>query len=76
MNDDAIEARGAVGVALAPLAHQGANGTRAPASAAAADRVLSVVKAIVIAGADDARIEFGELAVTVCATATPAAGIE
>ena len=76
MNNDAIEARGAVGVALAALSHQGADGTRTPAGTAAAGRVLSIGYAIIIAGADDAGIELGELAVTVCTTAPPLAWIE
>ena len=63
-------------MALAALSHQGADGARAPTGATAADRVLSIGYAIIIAGADDAGIELGELAVTVCTTAPPLAWVE
>ena len=76
MNNDAIEARGAVDMALTPLSHQGSVGARSPAGAAAADRVLPAAEAVIIASADHAGVKLGELATTVDTTSAPAAGVE
>ena len=76
MNDDAIKAHRAVGVALAPLSHQRSDGARSPAGTVAADRVLSTAKTVIVAGTDDAGIELGELAPAVDTTSTQPAGIE
>ena len=76
MNDDAIKIHRAVGVALAPLTHQRARGTRSPAGAVAADHALPLAKTVVITGTDDAGIELGELAMSVDTTSAPTAGVE
>ena len=76
MNDDPIKVHGADGLALAALAHQGSGGARSPAGAATADRVLPAGEAVVVAGADDAGVELGELAVAIDTAATPQAGVE
>jgi hypothetical protein len=74
VNNDAIEARGAVDVALTPLTHHGSFGARSPAGAAAADRVLFAARAVIIAGADHVGVQLGELATTVDTTSASAAG--
>ena len=76
MNDDAIKAHGAVGVALASLSHQGADRARSPAGAVAADRVLPAAETVLVTGTDDAGVELGELAMTVDTTSAPPAGVE
>ena len=75
-NDDAIKARGAGGLALAPLAHEGAGGAWSPAGAAATDRILPVANAVIFAGADDARVELGELTPAVNTASAPPARVE
>jgi hypothetical protein len=76
VNDDAIKAHGAVGVALASLSHQGADRARSPADALAADRVLPTGETVLVTVTDDARVKLGELAMTVETTSAPQAGIE
>lgn len=76
VNDDAIKAHGAVGVALASLSHQGADRARSPAGALAADRVLPTGETVLVTVTDDARVELGELAMSVDTTSAPTAGVE
>jgi hypothetical protein len=76
VNDDPVKTHRAVGVALAPLTHQRARGTRSPAGAVAADHGLPLAKTVVITGTDDAGVELGELAMTIDAASAPQAGVE
>ena len=76
MNNDAVKAQGAADLALASLSHPGADGARPPAGAAAADRILTTIETIVVAGTYGTGIELGELATTRGATSSPAAGVE
>jgi hypothetical protein len=63
-------------MALTPLSHQGSVGARSAAGAAAADRVQPVAEAVIIAGADHAGVQLGELATTVATTSALAARVE
>ena len=63
-------------MALTPLSHQGSVGARSPTGAAAADRVLPAAEAVIIAGADHAGVQLGELATTVATASALAARVE
>lgn len=76
MNDDAIKAHGAVGVALTSLSHQGADRARSPAGALAADRVLPTGETVLVTVTDDARVELGELTPAVNTASAPPARVE
>ena len=76
MNNDAIHVCGTICVALASFSHQGADWAGSPTGAAAADRILSATEAVLVAGADDARVQLGELAVTIDTASAPPARVE
>src|SRR5688500_3908718 len=76
VDDDPVKTHRAVGVAFAPLSHQGARGTRSPAGAVAADCVLPLTKTVDITRANDAGVELSERAMTVDTASAPPAGVE
>jgi hypothetical protein len=76
VDDDPVKTDRAVGVALAPFPHQRARRAWSSAGAVAADRILSIAVTVLISRADDARVEFGELATTVDTASAPPAGVE
>jgi len=63
-------------MALTALSHECSARAWSAAGAAAADRVLPVAEAVIIAGADHAGVQLGELATTFATTSAPAEGIE
>ena len=76
MNDDAVEVRRSVNLALAPFPHHGALGAGPPAGTTAAECVRGSAKTLVVARTDDTWVELGELATAFSAASAPLAWIE
>ena len=76
MNDDAVEVRGSVNLALTPFSHHGAIGAGPPTGTVAADRVRPAAQALVVADTDNTGVELGELATAFSAASAPLAWIE